>query len=165
MVTNECIDAVASICAILSTGDLAKDAALDGPLTRFVDLVLPACVETVEKPASLPRARLDAGRALASCCRASVASCLKTLKGALGPLLARHAAAAAADDDDDGAAAPVNTTMRRADVVLASALVDAASQCVASAATAPAMHPLRPYRDALLVFVVRLVLRRSRPLP
>jgi hypothetical protein len=130
-----CIHSVAVACEVLSRG-IQVDAQPQSLLSNFLAQILPLAAGNIERDAALPRLRLDCGRAVAACCRGCEASCLAVLKDVLKPLLARvHSAV---------------PTVRRADVSLAAAIVEAISQRLHRGTGDVRMHPLLPYRDALL---------------
>jgi DNA repair/transcription protein MET18/MMS19 len=131
-----CVDSVALACEALARG-AHVDALPQSLLANFLAQIVPAAAAHVERDATLPRLRLDAGRTVAACCRGSEASCSMALKDVLKPLLARvHSAVA---------------TVRRADVALAAAMAAAISDRLHSGGGDNARpHPLLPYRDALI---------------
>jgi DNA repair/transcription protein MET18/MMS19 len=135
-----CVDSVALACEALTRG-AHVDALPQSLLANFLAQIVPAAAAHVERDATLPRLRLDAGRTAAACCRGSEASCAMALKDVLKPLLARvHSAVA---------------TVRRADVALAAAMVAAISDRLHSGGGGGGgddarPHPLLPYRDALI---------------
>lgn len=129
-----CVDSIALACAALTRG-LQLDVQPQSLLANVLAQIVPPAAANVERDSTLPRLRLDSGRAVAACCRGCEASCLLALKEVLKPLLARvHSAV---------------PTVRRADVALAAAMVAAVSDRLHSAGDART-HPLLPYRDALV---------------
>jgi hypothetical protein len=83
-----CVHAISVACDALSRG-IQVDAQPQSLLANFLAQIVPLAAGNIERDASLPRVRLDSGRAAAACCRGSEASCLTVLKDVLKPLLAR----------------------------------------------------------------------------
>lgn len=130
-----CVHAISVACDALSRG-IQVDAQPQSLLANFLAQIVPLAAGNIERDASLPRVRLDSGRAAAACCRGSEASCLTVLKDVLKPLLARQHSAV--------------PTVRRADVSLAAAIAEAISERLHRNSSDARMHPLMPYRDSLL---------------